>query len=680
MSMLTADWLAALAARAADPQFAAARQALAEQVGRYRQGLPALPERQAGYYHDFFCPQHAVQLIFDPEQPHRHVCPIDGAVFSGEPFDSAWRWSVNDMLSDAALRFALHAALGEPGDERAADQDRAREIVLGYSARYRTMLPPVVPHPHHPGVVTWSGLDESVFVIRLTWASALLGEALSPGDAGAIREGLLQPAADHLHHWRIREIHNVTNWNNAALVTLAVALGDETLLGEALDEPLGLAAQLARGVRDDGFWWEGSLSYHYYTLAALVWTARALRASGRDFAGDDVVQRMFRAPLGIAFSDLTLPAIHDCWYQIGLLGEVGHGIPDAAGFYEVTSSWYDDPAFAWVLRQNYAQRPRTAIEALFDGVAVIPDAAEPDFTNHHAVGSGLAVLRSDAPRDRQTYLLLKAGPDARDHGHPDQLSVQLFAHGARLSADLGTPGYGIGLNDTWYRQTASHSTVLLDGRSRPTASGRVTQYRTTGDFALIEGEIGWEVGPYAGVRFRRTILWRATYWIDLFHVSCPEPRQIDWVWQNFGELIEAPVADPVASGLSGDGGYEHFANVGRLRGTDAARLRWQHGGARLDLFLPPADGEHFVAATPSNPASQSLSALVRRRTAGETLFVAVMAPSAAGEDPFVRNVRWSDGGVTDTLTVETAAGTEQWQIDREPGEATLHLSSSRAEA
>lgn len=674
MSILSPAWLAALGTRASDPHFADARAALGEEVARYRQSLPALPERQAGYYHDFFCPQHAVQLQFDPQQPHRHVCPVDGAVFSGEPFDSAWRWSVNDMLSDAALKLALHAALTGDGAQRAADQAQAREILLGYAARYTTMLPPIVVHPHHPGVVTWSGLDESVFVIRLTWASALLGEALSADDLHAFRAGLLQPAADHLRHWRIREIHNVTNWNNAALVNLALALGDETLLGEALNEPLGLAAQLARGVLDDGFWWEGSLSYHYYTLSALVWTARALRAGGRDFAGDEVVQRMFRAPLGIAFPDLTLPAIHDCWYHIGLLGEVGHGIPNAAGFYEIACGWYDDPAFAWVLRQNMAQRPRVSIEALFDGVAVVPDVPEPAFTNHHAVGSGLAVLRSDAPRDRQTYLLLKAGPDARDHGHPDQLSVQLFAHGARLTADLGTPGYGIGLNDTWYRQTASHSTVLLDGRSQPTASGRITRYETAGDFALVEGVIAWEDGPYAGVQFRRTILWRETYWIDLFQVTSPEPRQIDWVWQNFGELVEAPAATPVTAGLTGSGGYEHFANVGQLRDTDAARLRWQHGRANLDLFLPPADGEHFIATTPSNPASQTLSALVRRRTAATTVFLAVLALSAVGEESFVRGVRWLGNGVPHALAVETAAGTERWQLDPGRGEATLAVS------
>lgn len=670
MSMLTPDWLATFAARAADPHFADARAALGVQVARYRTTLPAIPERQAGYYHDFFCPQHAVQLHFDPQQPHAHRCPVDGAIFRGEPFDSAWRWLVNDRLSDATLKLALHAALGTTDEQGDADRAQARAILLGYAARYRTMSPPPIPHPTHPGLVTWSGLDESVWVIRLTWAVALLGEALMPDDARTLREDLLRPAADHLRRERWPEIHNVTNWNNAALVTLALALGDEPLLGEALNEPLGVAAQLAGGVYDDGFWWEGSLSYHYYTLAALVWTARALRASGRAFAGADTLRRMFRAPLTLAFPDLGLPAIHDCWYQIGLLGEVGHGIPDAAGFYEVAHAWYDDPAFAWLLRQNYARHPRVALEALLDGVAEIPATPEPPFANHHARGSGLVVLRTDAPRDQQHYLLLKAGPDARAHGHPDQLSVQLFAQGARLAADLGTPGYGIGLNDTWYRQTASHSTILLDGRSQPPADGRITRYEERDDFVLTEGVVGWESGPYAGVELRRLIVWRGAYWIDCFSVVTPAPRQIDWVWLNCGALLAAPPADPAAAALGEGDGYRHFTEVARLRQDGAADLCWQHDSARLALALPPDDGARYIATTPANPATQTLSALVRRRVAANTTFLAVFAPAAIGAAPAIRSVRWDTDPSTRGLSVETTTGYEHWRFDGTSGGVT----------
>src|SRR5207244_5528008 len=83
-------------------------------------------------------------------------------------------------------------------------------------------------------------------------------------------------------------------------------------------------------------------------------------------------------------------------------------------------------------------------------------------------GSGYVVLRGGQGAN---YLLLKYGPHGGGHGHPDKLNVIVFAHGRRLSPDLGTPGYGIALNESWYRTTLSHNTVQIDGRSQPPATG-----------------------------------------------------------------------------------------------------------------------------------------------------------------------------------------------------------------
>src|ERR1700674_3581901 len=141
MSFLTDDWRATARARAASSRFA---EALDRQAASYRASLPALPERQAGYYHEFFCPRHAVQFTFDPHAPHRHVCPVDGEIFSGEPYDSAWLWSVNDTLSDAPLKLAFRAFLQRSGPmdrhaDAADDRTRAAEILTGYADHYRTL-------------------------------------------------------------------------------------------------------------------------------------------------------------------------------------------------------------------------------------------------------------------------------------------------------------------------------------------------------------------------------------------------------------------------------------------------------------------------------------------------------------------------------------------------------------
>ena len=62
-------------------------------------------------------------------------------------------------------------------------------------------------------------------------------------------------------------------------------------------------------------------------------------------------------------------------------------------------------------------------------------------------------------------------------GIPDKLTMLLALDDQRLSPDLGTPGYGIGLNDTWYRHTLSHNTVLLDQTAQPPGRGELRCFR-----------------------------------------------------------------------------------------------------------------------------------------------------------------------------------------------------------
>ncbi|MSS74005.1 MAG: hypothetical protein EXS64_21350 [Candidatus Latescibacteria bacterium] len=120
---------------------------------------------------------------------------------------------------------------------------------------------------------------------------------------------------------------------------------------------------------------------------------------------------------------------------------------------------------------------------------------------------------------------------------------------APVSPDLGTPGYGIGLNQTWYRRTISHNTVLIDGLSQPPNEGRLNRFDGSGEegFQIADASVSWAEGSYKGVHMRRVILMKtdppshppspkgsALYFIDLFAVTCDRPRQIDWVFRFKG--------------------------------------------------------------------------------------------------------------------------------------------------
>ena len=675
MTLLTPEWSRDLRRRTADDCFAPARDALDRRLAGYHEFLPQVPVRQAGYYHEFFCPEHAVQFVYDPREPHRHLCPVCGAVYSGEPYDSAWRWSVNDMLSDAALKLAFrcHVAGGE-GEQARADRDLAGRILSTYAERYQHMESPPLDHPNHPGIVTWSGLDESVWLIRMCWAFALLEEMLPKGTAGRLARQMFRPGAEHIRKVRWPEIHNATNWNNAALATLALVLEDEDLLEEALGGDLGLEPQLTQGVSQDGIWWEGSLSYHYYMLDAVVWTLRILRASGRAFDDHGILKRMFLAPILISFPDLKLPAVNDCWYFIGLQQRVGHGIPEADGFYETAYAWFRDPAFAWVLQQNYEKRPRTCFEALLGGAREIPAGKEPEWKSLHMEDLGFAVLRG-GDRGNGSHLIFKAGPDGGVHGHHDQLRIQLFANGAPWLPDLGTPGYGIELNDTWYQQTASHATGLVDGLSQPLAEGKINYFCADERYSVCDASVSWDEGAYAGVEMRRILLWRDHYFVDLLQVECPTVRNLDWVCQVRGERIGEPIGLSPAAPLTGDGGYAHVRLEGRIPESENLRLRWRHQGGLLDLHLLEAFDRMFLGSAPSNPASETLSTCIRRRKAADTTFVSVLVPFGTNRSSPVHSAAsllWDDG--SRTITVVTDREVDDWTLETDPGEVRLETS------
>lgn len=629
-------WLAALRARGRDPAFAAARRALDDRLAGYHRVLPDLPVRQAGYYHEYFCPTHAVQLVFDPREPHRHPCPVDGEVFSGEPFDSAWGWSVNDQLSEAALGAAVRHAMGasEAPGARAADAALVRHVLAGYAERYRTL--PLAPKPRrgaYCGIACFSALDEDVWIIRLSWAAALLGDALAPDDRRAIREGLFDPARQHLAQVRYREVQNVANWDNSALLSLAMLLGDDDAIDDILEGEYGVRDELTRGVGGDGLWWEVSLSYHYYVLAALSWTVRGLRASSRPFAQESVVRKMFRAPLDLAFPDGSLPAVNDCWYHIGLLGAVGHGIPGAEGFHELAWAWFGEPEFGQVLAANAALTGRLTLEALLDGTEA-PVTAPADRVVERRPSrrlDDLAVLRTN-----ELTVIVKAAPrDGDAHGHPDQLGLQLFGAGGRIAIDPGTAGYGIALNDKWFRQTAAHSTVLLDSNSQPPASAAFTSFdersvgaevhwAAAGDWAQVverTRRIEWPQAAsisYADVRMRRSLRLDGGSIDDVFEVDAPGERTIDWLLHVRGSFAGATAAAPGA--VAGACGYDQLTEVRRIRPPGPLEFLLPVGRMVLDLTAAP-DEEWFLASAPGNPAADRQLLLVRRRRAAQTSFM-----------------------------------------------------------
>jgi hypothetical protein len=216
----------------------------------------------------------------------------------------------------------------------------------------------------------------------------------------------------------------------------------------------------------------------------------------------------------------------------------------------------------------------------------------------------------------------------------------LSAYGERLSPDLGTPGYGLDLFESWYRQTICHNTVTIDGYSQPEATGQINHFQDEGDFQVADASVRWEdAGPYNGVTMRRIILARPDYFLDLFLIEAPETRRIDWIYRNAGQIqTTLPLTAYPALGAEGEG-YRHLAQPQQSRTDEPFQVSWQADAIGLHLWAAGASGTTILTGVvPGNPPTDQLMTLLQRRHGATATFLTLFHPFRA--KPAITAVEW----------------------------------------
>lgn len=135
----------------------------------------------------------------------------------------------------------------------------------------------------------------------------------------------------------------------------------------------------------------------------------------------------------------------------------------------------------------------------------------------------LAVLRSGEGEDRRALWI--DYDSGGGHGHMDGLNIGLFAKGLDLIPDFGYPPVGYGgwgaPRATWYRNTASHATVVVDGKNQTAAKGKTMLWAEGNGFHAIRVSCPEMIG---GERYERTVALvdldkRDAYIVDVFRVK-----------------------------------------------------------------------------------------------------------------------------------------------------------------
>lgn len=198
----------------------------------------------------------------------------------------------------------------------------------------------------------------------------------------------------------------------------------------------------------------------------------------------------------------------------------------------------------------------------------------------------LAILRAgEGPRARAAWLDYDAGGG---HGHLDGLNLGLFAKGLDLLPDFGYPpvqygGWG-SARAGWYRMTASHNTVVVDGASQQAGRGETTLWAEGRELRAIRAAAPALIG---GGQYERTVVMvdlsdADSYLLDLFRVEGGRDHAY-FLHSHFGEmetrgltLQEAPA-------------YGHGAQLRGFRTDPAPQIGWSAEWKVEDRYrlLPP---------------------------------------------------------------------------------------------
>lgn len=576
----------------------------------------AVPGKVGQWAHWYSCPVHGQRLQTVSATQHR--CPVDGHVFTGDPYDAVVIGIEHGRLAGAVRDLGL--AWQFTGDRKYARH--AAAILLAYAEHYPS-------YPRHNirgedatggGKVLAQTLDEAVWLIPLTQGYDLVWDTLSPEERERIEKNVLLPAAEVIRGHKMG-VHNIQCWKNSAVGLVGFVTGAEELVREAVDDPeRGFKRQIESGVTADGLWYEGSMGYHQYTMQALWPLAEAARHAGMDLYSDRY-RTMFLAPLRLALPDGNPPGFNDSF---------GGNVKSLANLYEIASVRWKSPEFGGLVAFASADGARSSLQALLYGAEELPAgrAAIPE-ESVLMREAGFAVLRARRGSGVDA-LAVRFGRHGGGHGHPDKPGIVLYGAGELLALDPGSIAYGVPLHREWYRTTVAHNTVSVDRQLQSNADGTLESWESTNDKSSLTATAD---RAYPGVRMRRSLSLVAreggSVAGDVFEVSSDTEHTYDWVLHVQGDLASSLKFEPCEP--AGDAnGYQHIEGWQCAR-TDAAwEVGWTYKGARLGLKMKGAPGTvvYRGAGPGRNPMEHVPLILVRRKTAA-TVFDAELVASQA---------------------------------------------------
>jgi hypothetical protein len=493
-----------------------------------------IPAEGGQWWHHYVCPTQGVRLEFRPPSTHR--CPVDGRTYTGWPYDQVILSDRHNDLAAAARDLGLAWQL----TSQPAHAEKAAWILTQYAARYKSYpLHDTANKITRPAARAYAQtLDEAIWLIDIAWAYDLIRDSLTPDQRTAIEDNLLRPSAATIRAYDAGA-SNWQSWHNAALAAAGFTLNDSNLWSPALES---FRAQMRTSVLDDGFWYEGAWSYHFYALDALTRTAEMATRNGIDLWREEPnLTALFKTPSRLIFADGSLPMFNDTGAQ---------NLFSQDALYEYAYNRTQDQALMTVLGRRSRGR-----NGLLFGAAQLPPNERAPLESHLFEQAGYAVLR--APSNDHA-VIMKFGPHGGGHGHYDKLGLVSYALGGPLAIDPGTQSYTAPTHATWDQTTIAHNTLSVDESQQRAATGQLLWFQQGDGFTAVSATAG---PAYPQATLKRTLLTTNEYTLDIAEAAATDGQDhiFDWAYHNPGVPKTNLDLSPF-NNFRKAAGYQHLTN------------------------------------------------------------------------------------------------------------------------
>ncbi len=616
---------------------------------------PLIPMEPCGWRHDFYSRATAEHLLHDPAKPDKHLDPLTGKYETNEAERKAWALLTHErtyrMMRSLGILYRVtgddrYALWAIDGLRKAADYcthtEFARPAALWYQPLYDAA---------------------ELSLLANTYSLVRRHPSLTEDDHKRIREDIFEKwMPGQIDFLAKHATGNMACYVAACLAFCGMAMERQDWTDLAVGDGSGLSTLLTRCLRfdgkgkTDGFWFEGTMFYHYYSVCALISAWESDKRHGGKVSRDaDFRQRfanMFAAPAALADEKLRLPLIGDLGApRVMNLATYRH-------CYEYAAGTLDPTRFGPILSSIYAvsKAPRVELAALAFGPDELPKPGGVPRSHTVIRPTDMGVFRASKPHRMQ--VTFRCGHYSGGHDHPDRLQIALSAFGELISPDLGTPGYALhGATHNYFRSTLAHNTIFADEAEQK--GHAALEWEPNAEVPRARGTIKGE----DGITYRRTVFFDAPYVVLLDEYESDVEHRFGWAYHAYGtvKLLSKLSVGAIDPPLPTDKHWEML--TGRKTGIcpEVLQAIWQVSDATRLRLCTISDGPFEVTPgkTIGQPWPDTLGCVVLRAQGKKRRFASVLEPYQATATS--AGVSLTDGGGVRLDLPPGKSKTYEWQ-------------------